>query len=227
MIYVLSGGGTKLFAAIGVTYPEGSTCTCTNGTKTFTAKNTNGEWAFSIPSTGTWTVSCTDGTNTKSQSVSITKEGQFESVVLSYRQYLFDNGEVAQWKVGNYKTDWASASVGTTLKGTTKSGSTYNGWCILTEEYHDLSNYSKVGINVDSITPNKIYIGVVDPSITDDDATTVREADSEYIAFQEITKTGITELDISSFNGSYRIGLLRDWWQMSASSIVASQVWLE
>lgn len=91
-IYVL-GGGTKLFAAIGVTYPAGSTLTCTNGTKTLTAKTTSGQWVFAIPKAGTWTVTATDGTNTKSQSVSITSEGQFESMALSYQLHLFKAGE--------------------------------------------------------------------------------------------------------------------------------------
>ena len=86
---MFSGGGSgKLFAAIGVTYPAGSTLTCTNGTKTLTAKTTSGQWVFAIPETGTWTVTATDGINTKSQSVSITKEGQFESVELSYQLIL-------------------------------------------------------------------------------------------------------------------------------------------
>lgn len=86
------GGGTKLFAAIGVTYPAGSTLTCSNGTSTLKAKTTTGQWVFAIPSAGTWTVTATLGTSTKSQSVSITTEGQFESVVLAYRQYLFESG---------------------------------------------------------------------------------------------------------------------------------------
>ena len=89
----MGGGRTEnLFAAIGVTYPAGSTLTCTNGSKTFKSKTTTGQWVFAIPEAGTWTVTATDGTNTKSQSVSITSEGQFESVVLSYRYYLFKSG---------------------------------------------------------------------------------------------------------------------------------------
>lgn len=79
------------FAIIAVTYPEGSTCTCTNGATTFTDSNTNGQVVFNIPSTGTWTVSCTDLTNTaktKSKSVSITAEGQYEEVKLSYQLVL-------------------------------------------------------------------------------------------------------------------------------------------
>ena len=84
-------GGTEMFAAIGVTYPAGSTLTCTNGSKTLTAKNTSGQWVFAIPEAGTWTVTAMDGTNTKSQSVEINSEGQFENVELSYRTYLVKN----------------------------------------------------------------------------------------------------------------------------------------
>ena len=87
-----SAGGTG-FAVIGVTYPAGSTCTCTNGSITLTAPNTSGQAVFSIPSTGTWTVAATNGSKTKNQSVSITKEGQFVSVELSYALILFDGAD--------------------------------------------------------------------------------------------------------------------------------------
>ena len=66
------GGGTsKAFAVIGVTYPAGSTCTCTDGTKTLTLKDTGGQGFFLIPYAAVWTVTASDGTNTKSQSVEI------------------------------------------------------------------------------------------------------------------------------------------------------------
>lgn len=98
---VRRGGGTKLFAAIGVTYPAGSTVTCTNGTSTLKAKTTTGQWVFAIPKAGTWTVTVTDGTNSKSRSVSITSEGQFESVELSYALVLIENGVEKQTFVKN------------------------------------------------------------------------------------------------------------------------------
>lgn len=90
MIYVMSGGGAKVFGVIGVTYPAGSTLTCTNGTKTLTAKTTNGNWGFVVPSGGTWTVTATDGSDTANETVEITAEGQSVSVVLSYRLVIFD-----------------------------------------------------------------------------------------------------------------------------------------
>lgn len=85
--------GSDVYATISVTYPSGSTCTCTNGTKTLTAEGTSGSYIFSIPKAGTWTVTATDGTKTSSKSVSITTKNQSENVALLYRFYLFKSGE--------------------------------------------------------------------------------------------------------------------------------------
>ena len=46
------GSSAKVYAVIGVTYPSGATCTCTNGSKTLTAKDTSGKAIFVIPSGG-------------------------------------------------------------------------------------------------------------------------------------------------------------------------------
>lgn len=87
-----ANGVGSSFAIIGVTYPSGSTCTCTNGNVVLTDENTNGQVIFNVPSTGTWTVTATDGTETANQSVNITTEGQFESVTLQYRIYIYEQG---------------------------------------------------------------------------------------------------------------------------------------
>lgn len=75
---------TNAYAVIAVTYPEGSTCTCSDGTTELSLDNTLGYGFFLIPSAGTWTVTCTDGTNSKSESVEITVEGQTKSISLIY-----------------------------------------------------------------------------------------------------------------------------------------------
>lgn len=80
------------YAIIGVTYPAGSTCTCTNGSKTLTAKDTSGKALFVIPSAGTWTVTAFSGSKSTSKTVSITAEGQVETVTLMYGLYIFKNG---------------------------------------------------------------------------------------------------------------------------------------
>ena len=88
------GGGTP-YAVIGVTYPSGSVCTCTNGTLTLTAKDTTGKALFVIPSAGTWTVKAVSGSKSTSKTVSITAEGQVATVTLSYELVLFNNGVVS------------------------------------------------------------------------------------------------------------------------------------
>lgn len=89
-----SGGGSDTYAFIIVTYPAGSTCTASNGTKTLTAPDTSGNWVCKVPNAGTWTVSCTDGTDTASTAVTITTEGQREEVALSYTLYLIQSGNL-------------------------------------------------------------------------------------------------------------------------------------
>ena len=84
MIVMPIGVSSKPYAVIGVTYPSGSTCTCTNGNKTLTAKDTSGKAIFVIPSAGTWTVKAVSGSKSTSKTVSITAEGQVATVTLAY-----------------------------------------------------------------------------------------------------------------------------------------------
>lgn len=81
-----------VYAVIGVSYPAGSTCTCTNGSTTLTAKDTTGKALFVIPSAGTWTVKAVKGSQSKSVAVKITAEGQVKTVELTYQLYIFKSG---------------------------------------------------------------------------------------------------------------------------------------
>lgn len=94
LIFGAKGGGSATYAFIVVTYPAGSTCTASDGTTTLTAPDTSGSWVCKVPNAGTWTVSCTDGTDTATASVSITTEGQREEVALSYTIYLIQSGDL-------------------------------------------------------------------------------------------------------------------------------------
>lgn len=101
------GGADDTFAFIIATYPAGSTCTATDGATTLTAPDTSGSWVCKVPNAGTWTVTVTDGTDTASTAVTITTEGQSESVALSYALYLFksDGAYSGTWEA---KPWWAS-----------------------------------------------------------------------------------------------------------------------
>ena len=92
MIIPLGGGGSKVVASIVVTYPAGSTLTCTLGSKVLTAKDPSGKWVFGSPSRGNWVVKAVSGSKSTSKTVSITAEGQSESVELVYKFVLYDNG---------------------------------------------------------------------------------------------------------------------------------------
>ncbi len=86
------GSFSNAFAVIAVTYPEGSICTCSNGTKTLRANDTGGACLFSLPEAGEWTVTITDGKRAKSKTVSITRRCQAENVALLYDLLLYDHG---------------------------------------------------------------------------------------------------------------------------------------
>lgn len=118
MIIPLGGGGSKVVASIVVSYPAGSTCTCTLGSKVLTAKDTSGKWVFGLPSIGDWVVNAVKGSQSASKAVSITAESQVETVTLMFELLLFNNGLVdgIAWDyVYNQDTD-ASSSISDVIK---------------------------------------------------------------------------------------------------------------
>lgn len=118
MIIPLGGGGSKVVASIVVSYPAGSTLTCTLGSKVLTAKDTSGKWVFGLPSIGDWVVKAVKGSQSASKAVSITAEGQAETVTLMFELLLFNNGLVdgIAWDyVYNQDTD-ASSSISDVIK---------------------------------------------------------------------------------------------------------------
>ena len=146
----IGSGSAKMFAVIGVTYPSGSTCTCTNGTKTLKAKDTSGTAIFNVPSTGTWTVTATNGDKTASKSVSITAEGQTVAIELKYEAVLVDNGTVVVTPTqdkpssgsGTYTYDMTDGGAKiTSTKGGTNKYCMY--WAV------DASNYTTLSFTVE------------------------------------------------------------------------------
>lgn len=113
-------------ATINITYPAGSTCTCSDGTTTLSAPDTSGTWACIVPNAGTWTVTSTSGTETDSKDVTITTDGQSTSVELSYALFLFKPNApsdiiAGEWEMPGNSTVTAEAEL------TVKSVNNYNG----------------------------------------------------------------------------------------------------
>lgn len=91
------GGGTKAKRpSILVMYPEGSSCSCSNGVESYVAKDTSGVWQFNGLAIDDWTVTISNGTTDVTKTVSITEENQFEVVELFYPLVILANGVLAE-----------------------------------------------------------------------------------------------------------------------------------
>jgi hypothetical protein len=71
------------FITLTVTIPSGSTYTLTDGTATITGTSAGSAITHYLPNTGTWTVSCTDGEHSASDTVSISEYMPY-SIELAY-----------------------------------------------------------------------------------------------------------------------------------------------
>lgn len=99
-------------ATINITYPAGSTCTCTDGTTTFAAPDTSGTWACIVPNAGTWTAAATDGVENTSESVSITTDGQIAAIELSYLLWLYKSGNTYNAVTGGWSVSKHPSTAG-------------------------------------------------------------------------------------------------------------------
>ena len=221
MIYVLSGGA-KAFAVICVTYPAGSTCTCSNGSKTLKLKDTGGQGFFLIPYKATWEVTCTDGKNTKSQSVEITSEGQSESVALSYQLVLYDGGQVVPWSV--VKSGNAVVNLDSSGKIATTGGPDGCEHVVYPTSKIDLTKYTKLCAHAKiteymDVTYQKEHLCVLTNTPSNSDANNNSTNTVSYSFFD--TSEGDFVIDISSLTGQYYVGF------KGRDSAWVSRVWLE
>lgn len=182
-------------ATINITYPAGSTCTCTDGVTTLTAPDTSGTWACIVPNAGTWTVTSTSGTETDSKAVTITTDGQSTSVELSYALFLFKPNAPSDIIAGEWEMP-ANSTVTAEAELTVKSVNNYNGNRTIsarTKGQIDLTEYSTLQATCKasggSNTKLEVYSGssVVASTAIGTDLTTVT-------------------VDISALSGLHSIG---------------------
>ena len=202
MILRRGGGSVKTgLPAIYVDYPPGSVCTCSNNNgKTYTAKDNSGLWLFTGLELGEWTVTATQGANSKSQLVNITEENPFESVTLSYALVLFDgiNGVnntavTGTWRKSGVDTFTVSAdSIYFALSDSGESNKEKSCYA-RTGNKIDLSDYSSLSVNISSITKDntELYLAI--------------SADGESMTGSISLAKGTRSLDVSKYTGQYYI----------------------
>lgn len=207
MIYVLSGGSSKPYAVISVTYPSGATCTCTNGSKTLTAKDTTGKALFVIPSAGTWTVKAVKGSQSTSKAVSITAEGQVETVTLSYELVLFNNGVVSgyAWDSSNFDSGYGDAKVSNGL--IYLYGYTWDNNISLQPGWGEIGISSAIGLS--DYSTLKVRLKKIDSANGTAKIQVGTTALGDNTATKNVTLTAgtTTSLNISSITGSKYISL--------------------
>ena len=192
-------------ATINITYPAGSTCTCSDGSTTFTAPDTSGTWACIVPNTGTWTVSCTNGTESASETVSITTDGQTKTVELSYMLILFDNGEAVPWLTDTFTDNSpGSATIGNTIVFSyTDSGGAWT--CAGTENSYDLSKYKTLYFDMTVTDHYDQYFGTATVGVMSKKPY-ANNTGLTFLASAKPTVDGTrrtVSVDISSINNGY------------------------
>ena len=225
-----SSGIGKIYAVIGVTYPSGSTCTCTNGSKTLTAKNTSGKAIFVIPSAGTWTVTAVSGSKSTSKTVSITAEGQVATVTLTYELILFNNGVVSgyAWDSSNFDSGYGYAQVSNGLIHV--GGFTWDNNIVLQPGWGEIGISS--AINLSDYSTLKVHLKKIDNA----DGTAKIQVGTTALGDNTATKTvtltagTTTSLDISSITGSKYISLYAESDTGAYGNMIKvyfDKVWLE
>lgn len=191
---------TFFSATIHVTYPEGSTCTATDGVTTLTAPDTSGTWDCVVPNAGTWSIGCTDGTNIAENEVSITEDGQSASITLAYTLFLVEKGVL--------KTDFSttnSAFAVSQQDGYALFKTSGSGYFVAYTSEIDLTQYSSMEVEgtftVQSGHSTSFYIGIWESSVTTPSSSNVI-AKTTYKA-----GTSTYSIDISSYSGSYKVGI--------------------
>lgn len=198
-------------ATINITYPAGSTCTCSDGTTTLSAPDTSGTWACIVPNAGTWTVSSTDGDKSKSADVVITTDGQTESVTLLYITHLFNNGDTCDAITGGWGTG-ATSSGSASISGQQISiaANAQKTFSCGTKNKIDVSEYEALSVAVDSIGGGSLSVYLYATSI------------SNPAAKVTTATTGTVSLDISSVFGANTVML--SFYSEKGGSVKVSEV---
>ena len=196
-------------ATISVTYPANSTCVVTNsGGQTVASDANTGSsaktWTVTVNTTDTYTVTATDGTDTESIAVSITHEGQAESVELDYNSYLYKSGDQMNEATGGWKSHYSNgdgASFGSDKISLWGKALTYTG-TVQTVNKIDFSKFRELSvICVDPTTDIVVRLSTY---------KTTESYRDENIAKASSENPGATSIDLSKIDSSGYVALYSD-----------------
>lgn len=215
-------------ATINVTYPAGSTCTAKCGSYNNTAPNTTGKWACVVPVSGTWTISCTNGSSTDTETVSINTNGESKSVTLSYELVLYNAGNQCTSATGGWNgiTKSTVAVLADSYINLTV-GSDYAGNQAFTKSKVNTTNYDTLHVTVTNYSAT-CYMGISPSSLSTAASQSNWNSNKSTCTYiGTITKSGEVTLDISSSSGDFYIWLAKQGQDNSTrTGCYITKVWL-
>ena len=197
---------SSAFGYIVANFPTtAASCTCSSGGTVLEADAAGlarGQFVFEVPAAGTWTVTISSGTDTKSESVSITAAGQAKVVKLSFSLILLDGGDECTDVTGGWeKLINTTATIVNTGSGLKLTGQSANMCHCYTVNKIDVSGRNMLKMH---IAENPSLIASVTMGLK------ATKSATNWVANKVIGKgyTGDTELDISSVtSGEYWVGI--------------------
>lgn len=228
-------------ATINITYPAGSTCTCSDGTTTLSAPDTSGTWACIVPNAGTWTAAATDGVESTSESVSITTDGQIVAIELSYLLWLYKSGNTYNAVTGGWSVSKHS-STGGSFDGVLTLNA--DSMLLSTEVWGGNVGYANAftnnSIDLTGVNTLKFKItGIGDTAYSDKDGNTHHFRFSLAVANERPTKpsptfaadmkilaTGEYSVDVSALTAGY-VGIWITTGGYIKTTLTISEIWGE
>ena len=172
-----------------------------------------------MPKTGTWTIESAKGSQSASETVSITTDGQSASVTLTYKYYIVNAGGTANYKGGWTNAGDASGAVNSDGSVYLKTTSSTSGSMTMKDGINNFANYSILKI-VQSTHVNTHYFRIVDSN------GHVLAEKSTNTTTSPIT-IDLTALNLSS-SSLYRFRIQGDKvGGTSGATTTVTQVWLE
>lgn len=221
MIYVLSGGTSHKYGFWRVNFPAGSSCSITNGSRTFNAPDDAvalGRYTFPIPTSGSWTATCTDGTHTASKTLTFSSQYIYYVTTLAYELVLFDAGSYAP-ETGGWSKSGDTLSISATT--TSMDGATDT---VRTKNKISVSGYSTLHFQITSTskTGNGYRRVGLSP----------KTSGADFSYYKDVTGTGEVTIPISSATTSLYVRMAleaatsQNDGSTATTSIVVSKVWL-
>ena len=228
-------------ATINITYPAGSTCTCSDGTTTLSAPDTSGTWACIVPNAGTWTAAATDGVENTSESVSITTDGQIVAIELSYLLWLYKSGNTYNAVTGGWSVS-KHPSTGGSFDGVLTLNA--DSMLLSTEAWGGSAGYANAftnnSIDLTGVNTLKFKItGIGDTAYSDKEGNTHKFRFSLVVANERPTKqaptfvvnktilaTGEYSVDVSAVTTGY-VGIWITTGGYVKTTLTISEIWGE